>query len=203
VPGLLDAAQQDAAPARRHLPGGTCPAAPARRHLRTSSWPRRIGQSGWADRVTDGMMKGAERRRLMRARGSAGLAAVAVTVVALVTGCAGHGSPAASRTSASQTPADGRSEAVACGTTKTAANVPVQVQVSHGTVTCAAAMAIEKDYAKAIRSGSAPGNGGGGPVPIDGWTCQGFATPVVLRTGQASKCVHGAAEILAVLPLPA
>ncbi len=140
----------------------------------------------------------------MRARGSGGLAVVAVTVIALMASCGGHGSPAASGASArSPGQGDAGRPAAACGTTKTAANVPVQVDVSHGTVTCAVAMTIERDYAKAIRSGSAPGNGGGGPVTIDGWTCQGFATPVVLRTGQASKCVHGPAEILAILPLPA
>ena len=139
----------------------------------------------------------------MRARGSAGLAAVVVTVIALTAGCGGHGSPGASGASSSSPGPGAGSPAAACGTTKTAANVPVQVDVSHGSVTCAVAMTIERDYAKAVRSGSAPGNGGGGPVTIDGWTCQGFATPVVLRTGQASKCVHGAAEILAILPLPA
>ena len=139
----------------------------------------------------------------MRARGSAGLAAVVVTVIALMAGCGGHGSPGASGASSrSPSPGGAASSAAPCGTTKTAANVPVQVDVSHGTVTCAVAMTIERDYAKAIRSGSAPGNGGGGPVTIDGWTCQGFATPVVLRTGQASKCVFRGTEILAILPTP-
>jgi len=145
----------------------------------------------------------------MRARGSAGRAALTVAVLAMVavlatvTGCSAKGSPAASGTPVSPGHSGTASSAVACGTTKTAANVPVQVQVSHGKVACAAAMTIEKDYAKAIRAGRAPGNGGGGPVTIDGWKCQGFATPVVLKTGQASKCVQGSAEILAVLPLPA
>jgi hypothetical protein len=37
---------------------------------------------------------------------------------------------------------------------------------------------------------------------VRGWTCQGFTTPVVLKTGQASKCVQGSKEILAVLPAP-
>ena len=57
-------------------------------------------------------------------------------------------------------------------------------------------------YARAIRSGLAPGNGGGGPVKIKGWTCQGFATPVVLQTGKASKCARDGVEILEILPPP-
>ncbi|MEP7025462.1 MAG: hypothetical protein ABJB47_17030 [Actinomycetota bacterium] len=90
-----------------------------------------------------------------------------------------------------------------CGTTKTAANVPVQVEVHRGGVPCGVAMGIERAYATAIEAGQEPGNGGGGPVQVKGWTCRGFTTPVVLRTGNASKCVKGKAEILAVLPTPA
>jgi hypothetical protein len=138
----------------------------------------------------------------MRSRGQAGRAALSLTVIMLAAGCGAKTSPTASGTVGSQSPTGSSSQAPSCGTTKTAANVPVQVQVSNGKVSCDAAMAIERDYAKAIRNGSAPGNGGGGPVKIDGWTCQGFATPVVLRTGQASKCVFRGTEILAILPTP-
>ncbi len=87
-----------------------------------------------------------------------------------------------------------------CGSAKTAANVPVHIEVTKGHVACGTALAIEKQYATAIRSGKEPGNGGGGPVKISGWTCQGYATPVVLRTGKASRCTDGSTEILAVLP---
>lgn len=90
-----------------------------------------------------------------------------------------------------------------CGTTKTAANVPVNIEVARGQVSCSQAMTIERAYAKAIEEGKAPGNGGGGPVKVHGWTCQGFTTPDVLKTGNASKCVLGSSEILAVLPTPA
>ena len=138
----------------------------------------------------------------MRARGQAGRAAMALIATVLAAGCGAQGSPAAAGPAGSQGPTGG-SSGVSCGTAKTAANVPVQVQVRYGKVSCGAAMAIEREYAKAIKDGSAPGNGGGGPVKIDGWTCQGFATPVVLRTGQASKCVLQGTEILAILPTPA
>jgi hypothetical protein len=89
-----------------------------------------------------------------------------------------------------------------CGTGRTAANVPITVQVGKGYVACPTAMTIEKAYAQAIDQGKAPGNGGGGPVSVSGWTCEGFPTPEVLKTGDASKCVKGTTEILATLPNP-
>ena len=130
-----------------------------------------------------------------------GLVALAAVTVLLAAGCGATAKPAASGRSA----AGGHSSAAAarCGTARTAANVPVDVEVERGQVSCATAMTVEQGYAKAIREGRAPGNGGGGPVRVQGWTCEGFPTPEVLRTGQASKCVSGAGEILAVLPVPA
>jgi hypothetical protein len=89
-----------------------------------------------------------------------------------------------------------------CGSSRTAANVPVQVEVYRGQVSCAVAMAVERSYAAAIVAGRAPGNGGGGPVTVNGWKCQGFPTPELLKTGDASKCVKGGAEILEILKTP-
>jgi hypothetical protein len=128
--------------------------------------------------------------------------AVPAAVALLVAGCSGSGAPAAERS-----PAKGSQVAAAhpvtCGTTRTAANVPVHIQIKRGHVSCATALTVERDYATAILHGKAPGNGGGGPVSVKGWTCEGFSTPQVLRTGQASKCVEGRREILAILPAPA
>ena len=86
-----------------------------------------------------------------------------------------------------------------CGTSRTAANVPVEVEIRTGTVACSVAMTIEKSYAQAIVDGRAPGNGGGGPVSVQGWTCEGFPTPELLKTGDASKCAKAGDEILEIL----
>ena len=124
------------------------------------------------------------RRRLW----SAGTAVPALAI-ALV-GCTATGSahPAAARQ---------------CGSARTAANVRVLIEISHGPVDCPTAVQVEQDYAAALAEGKAPGNGGGGPVSVSGWTCLGFDTPQVLRTGQTSKCTKDNSEILAVLaPAP-
>jgi hypothetical protein len=123
--------------------------------------------------------------------------AIAAMLLIAVGGC---GSPGSSSTTGKTTGAARRM--TACGTTKTAANVPVNIHVARGQVACSVALAVERAYARAILSGKVPGTGGGAPVHVQGWTCQGFATPVVLRTGQASKCVDGGKEILAILPNP-
>jgi hypothetical protein len=128
-------------------------------------------------------------------------ACATVLAAALLIAAAGCGShPVKSAGTAAKQKVTG---VTACGTTRTAANVPVDIQITHGQVSCATALAVERAYAKAILSGKVPGNGGGAPVHVQGWVCQGFATPVVLRTGQASKCVQGSDEILAILPAPA
>jgi len=92
--------------------------------------------------------------------------------------------------------------ALRCGSARTAAGVPVEVVVQQGQVACRVALTIERGYAHALASGKVPGNGGGAPVTIRGWVCQGFATPQVLATGHTSACRKAGAEILAVLPAP-
>ena len=90
-----------------------------------------------------------------------------------------------------------------CGTTRTAADVPVIIKVTKGNVPCGTALQVENEYAAKIRDGQVAGNGGGAPVTVDGWTCQGYPTPEVLRTGNASQCHTGSSAIVAVLPVPA
>jgi hypothetical protein len=91
--------------------------------------------------------------------------------------------------------------ATRCGMVRTAAGVPVDVEVV-GQASCHGALAVERDYSRALASGKVPGNGGGAPVNIRGWVCQGYDTPEVLATGRASACRKHGMRILAVLPSP-
>jgi len=139
-------------------------------------------------------------RRCSRPVAAPVLAALALGMVA---GCS-------TVTSTSTKPAGGGTQVAAtssplagCGTARTAAGVPVEIEIVHGQVACSAALAVERDYARAIASGKVPGNGGGAPVKVRGWVCQGFATPQVLATGHTSACKKGTTQILAVLKMPA
>jgi hypothetical protein len=123
-----------------------------------------------------------------------GRAARAVGSLALLAGGAGLLAGCGSAASAGP--------GASCGTTRTAANVPVIIKVTRGTVNCGTALRVENEYAAKIRAGQVPGNGGGAPVAVSGWTCQGYSTPEVLSTGNASQCHTSSAAIVAVLPVP-
>lgn len=90
-----------------------------------------------------------------------------------------------------------------CGTTRTAVNVPVIIEVEKGAAACSLAMRIQDAYTAEVRAGRVRGNGGGAPVQVDGWTCQGEDTPTIVQTGEASQCHRGGTEIVAVLNLRA
>ena len=145
----------------------------------------------------------ARRAQLGARRRWLGLTALGVLAVSAA-GC-GHSAPApaapAVKTASAGTP---QVKVIArCGTARTVANAPVRIEVMRGKVACPEALTIERNYTQAIREGKAPGNGGGGgPVDVSGWKCQGYPTEKVLSTGFASQCVRGGTKILAVLPPP-
>ena len=133
---------------------------------------------------------GMEREGVRRAARVAGSLALLASGAGLLAGCASAA-------------AAGAGPGASCGTTRTAANVPVIIKVTKGTVNCGTALQVENEYAAKIRAGQVRGNGGGAPVAVSGWTCQGYPTPEVLSTGNASQCHTASAAIVAVLPAPA
>jgi hypothetical protein len=130
--------------------------------------------------------------------------AVAVSVLAalaasIVSGCGD--APGKQSTTAAGGPGASASSAPAirCGRARTAAGVPVDVEIV-GHASCHDALTVERAYSRALASGKVLGNGGGAPVAIQGWICQGYDTPQVLATGRASACRKHGSQILAVLP---
>ena len=71
----------------------------------------------------------------------------------------------------------------------------------QSTIVRTTSMRIQSGYTGLVRSGKVPGNGGGAPVRVDGWTCQGTDTTTTVQTGEASECRKGTTEIVAVLKL--
>lgn len=136
-----------------------------------------------------------------RAVAVSALAALAVGVMAGCGGAPGKQSTTAAGGPGASSPVASASSAPAirCGRTHTAAGVPVDVEIV-GHASCHEAMAVERGYSRAIAAGKVPGNGGGAPVGIQGWICQGYDTPQVLATGRASACRKHGSQIIAVLP---
>jgi len=135
----------------------------------------------------------------MRGRSRAvAAAALALLAAGAMAGCGGSTTTAAGGGSG---PTASSAPATRCGTARTAAGVPVDVDVV-GQASCHDAMTVEHEYTRALASGKVPGNGGGAPVKIHGWVCQGYDTPEVLATGRASACRKQGMQILAVLVLP-
>jgi hypothetical protein len=140
------------------------------------SWARAARVLGWA--------------RAARVLGSvAGAAALLAGGAGVLAGC-------------SSSAPGGQGAGASCGTTRTAAGVPVIVKVVKGIVDCGTAMRVENEYAAKVRAGQVQGNGGGAPVEVSGWICQGYPTPEVLSTGNASQCHTGSVAIVAALPVP-
>lgn len=133
-------------------------------------------------------------------RGSRSAAAV---LAVLVTGCGASAKLQGSSAGSSGDPAATTlpPPRATCGTAATAANVPVVIEVEKGSVACPVAMRIQREYTALVRAGKVAGNGGGAPVRVSSWTCQGQDTPTIVATGEASDCRRGAAEIIAVLNL--
>jgi len=130
--------------------------------------------------------------------------AVAVSVLAALAASVAAGcgdAPGKQSTTAAGGPRASASSAPAshCGQARTAAGVPVDVEIV-GQASCHDAMTVERDYSRALAAGKVPGNGGGAPVTIHGWICQGYDTPQVLATGRASACHKHGSQIIAVLP---
>jgi hypothetical protein len=80
-----------------------------------------------------------------------------------------------------------------CGTVTTAAGLPATARIVRGTLACATVTRVFTDYYTALARGQAPGNGGGGPVPVDGWTCQ--SAPA--QAAPVSTCDNNGSEITA------
>jgi hypothetical protein len=137
----------------------------------------------------------------MRGPSRAVAASVLAVLAAGVAACGAAGKQATTAAGSSPGSTAAGAPATRCGTVRTAAGVPVDVEVV-GQASCRDAMTVERDYSRALASGKVPGNGGGAPVTIHGWICQGYDTPQVLATGRASACRRHGIQILAVLPSP-
>jgi hypothetical protein len=110
--------------------------------------------------------------------------------------------PAAGASASAAAAAQPTPSGKACGSAHTGVGVPVIIKVTKGSVDCATALQVQDSYSAMVAHGALQGNGGGAPLSVSGWTCQGYPTPQVLATGVASECHTTSAELVAVLAMP-
>lgn len=126
-------------------------------------------------------------------------AAQLIAALAAMSVAAGCGSAHAARVGSGTSGGGAAGTGGSCGPAYTAGHVPIILKVGAGTVPCSQAQHVESAYNQEIVAGKAPGNGGGGPVQLGSWTCEGFATPRILQTGEVSRCSSGGNQFDAVL----
>ena len=136
------------------------------------------------------------------------LISAAAALLGVTSGCSSAATGAAATGSATPVPsAYATPSGTDCGISRTVINTPVVIKVTKGTVACTTALAIENQYTgllrQDIKQNQRQGNGGGAPVAINGWTCQGYPTPQVLKNGVTSECHTTTADVVAVLDLGA
>jgi hypothetical protein len=131
-------------------------------------------------------------------------------LLAVTSGCSSAASGASGGTAATASAvpsAYATPSGIDCGTARTVINTPVVIKVTKGSVSCTTALSVEDSYTQllkqAITKNSRQGNGGGAPVAVNGWTCQGYPTPEVLTNGVTSECHTASADVVAVLDLGA
>src|SRR5262249_1790347 len=126
------------------------------------------GASGCQSPLGRGMMSAREGGPMRGHSRAVAVSVLAALAASAVTGCGGapgkqsttaaSGGPGASASSA---------PAVRCGRARTAAGVPVDVEIV-GQASCHTAMTVERAYSRALASGKVPGNGGGAPATLPG-----------------------------------
>jgi hypothetical protein len=140
--------------------------------------------------------------RVSRAWVRCGVLAVGVAVVTtMAAGCGSNNGGGPSHLAAVPSATPLAPPRATCGTSHTAVNVPVLIEIEKGSTSCQVAMQIQDGYTGLVKAGRVSGNGGGSPVQVDGWTCQGTDTTTTVQTGEASECHKGTTEIVAVLKL--
>lgn len=85
----------------------------------------------------------------------------------------------------------------ACGKVTTAADAAAQVKVVQGTAPCGEAMSVFKAFFAEVAGGKAPGQGSGGGLTVQGWTCTIYPEDQPQADHRGADCRKGGATVAA------
>ncbi|MCO5974281.1 hypothetical protein [Actinoallomurus soli] len=112
--------------------------------------------------------------------------------LALLLAAAGCGSGGGPKT-ATTPPA----RAVDCGQIDTAGGASAYLKVTRGSAPCGEAVSVYKAFFAAIAEGRAPGQGSGGGLAVQGWSCVIYPPDQIQQSGRGADCAKGGTTVTA------
>jgi hypothetical protein len=118
------------------------------------------------------------------------IAVTSLSLAALVTvaGCGSGDKPNAAKTTAAATQ---------CGKVDTAGDAPAYLKVTKGSASCAEVVSVYKAFFAAITEGRAPGQGSGGGLAVQGWSCVIYPPDKIQQNGRGADCTKGGTTVTA------
>jgi hypothetical protein len=118
---------------------------------------------------------------------------IAVTSLSLaallaVAGCGSGDKPRVAKTTAAG--------ATQCGV-DTAGDAPAYLKVTKGSASCAEAVSVYRAFFAAIAEGKAPGQGSGGGLAVQGWSCVIYPPDKIQQNGRGADCTKGGTTVTA------
>ncbi|WP_433188313.1 hypothetical protein [Actinoallomurus sp. CA-150999] len=106
-----------------------------------------------------------------------------------VTGCGSGSKPKAAKTTAT-----GQAD---CGKVDAAGGAPAYLKVTKGSASCAEAVSVYKAFFAEIAEGKAPGQGSGGELSVQGWSCVIYPPDQIQQNGRGADCTKSGATVTA------
>ncbi|MCW2945318.1 MAG: hypothetical protein JWR24_2035 [Actinoallomurus sp.] len=117
----------------------------------------------------------------------------ALTLLPLATaftmaGCGSGDSPKAARTPS------GDSD---CGKVATAGEAQAELKVTKGSASCAEARSVFQAFFAEVAGGKAPGQGSGGRLTVQGWSCVIYPPDRIQQKGRGADCAKAGTTVTA------
>ncbi|MEV5755062.1 hypothetical protein AB0L00_45330 [Actinoallomurus sp. NPDC052308] len=112
-----------------------------------------------------------------------------LAVLLLAAACGSGGTPKATKTV--------MAGAVDCGQIDAAGGASAYLKVTKGSAPCRDAVSVYKAFFAAVAEGKAPGQGSGGGLAVQGWSCVIYPSDQIQQNGRGADCTKGGTTVTA------